>query len=319
MAFYTAIDERELLALLERYGIKELSSCVGVSDGIENTTYILDADGRQWILTLFEDLSAAELPFFVRLMTWLHERGLHELELPVACPLIDKSGQALQSLSGKPALLFPRLPGQHPRNITVEHCAVIGDFLGRMHAASVNYPERRTNPRGTEWMQQARQRLDSFLNAEDIALLDAQIANAKTLRALPLPQGLIHGDLFHDNALFNAEPALFENEKLCGVIDFYNACSDMLALDLAIVINDWCALPDGGVDAERAQTLLAAYNAQRSMTALEREHWQAVLQLAASRFWVSRLLAEKLPVRADVNHPHKPSAEYRSRLLHHLI
>ena len=307
MAFYTAINEHELLALLERYGIEKLSSCVGVSDGIENTTYILTADSQQWILTLFEDLSIAELPFFARLMTWLHER-----ELPVACPLIDKNGQALQNLSDKPALLFPRLPGQHPRNTTVAHCAVIGDFLGRMHTASVNYPEQRANPRGTEWMQQAHQRLDGFLNAEDMALLDAQIINAKILRTLPLPQGLIHGDLFHDNALFNGE-------QLCGVIDFYNACSDMLALDLAIVINDWCALPDGGVDAERTKTLLAAYSAQRPMTALEREHWQSVLQLAATRFWLSRLLAEKLPARADVNHPHKPSAEYRARLLHHLM
>lgn len=307
MAFYTAVDERELLALLERYGIAKLSACVGVSDGIENTTYILTADSQQWILTLFEDLSTDELPFFARLMTWLHERAL-----PVACPLIDKNGRALQSLSGKPALLFPRLPGQHPRNITVEHCAVIGDFLGRMHAASADYPERRANPRGTEWMQQAHQRLESFLNAEDMALLDAQIANARYLRNLSLPEGLIHGDLFHDNALF-------ENEQLCGVIDFYNACSDMLALDLAVVINDWCALPTGGVDAQRTQTLLAAYNAQRPLTALENQHWKTVLQLAATRFWLSRLLAEKLPARADVKHPHKPSAEYRERLLHHLM
>ncbi len=306
MAFYTAIDENELLALLARYGIGKLSSCVGVSDGIENTTYILTADPQQWILTLFEDLSAAELPFFARLMTWLHERAL-----PVACPLIDKNGQALQNLSGKPALLFPRLPGQHPRNTTVTHCAVIGDFLGRMHAASMNYPERRANPRGTEWMEQARQRLVGFLNVEDIALLDVQITNAKILRTLPIPQGLIHGDLFHDNALFNGE-------QLCGVIDFYNACTDMLALDLAIVINDWCALPDGGVDAERAQTLLDAYNAQRPMTALEKNHWTTILQLAATRFWLSRLLAEKLPSRVNVNHPHKPSAEYRARLAHHL-
>ena len=91
MAFYTVIGELELQALLERYGIGELSSCVGVSDGIENTTYILTADSQQWILTLFEDLSAIELPFFVRLMTWLHEQ-----KLPVACPLIDKNGQTLQ-------------------------------------------------------------------------------------------------------------------------------------------------------------------------------------------------------------------------------
>lgn len=307
MAFYTALDESELLALLKRYNIGQLSSCVGVSDGIENTTYILDDGAHQWILTLFEDLSAAELPFFTRLMLWLHER-----HLPVACPLADANGEILQKLSGKPALLFPRLPGQHPRVITPGHCAAIGDFLGRMHAASTGYPEQRANPRGTDWMQQAGERLGGQLSTEDAVLLAEQVANAKHLRALPLPQGLIHGDLFHDNALF-------ENKNLCGVIDFYNACTDMLALDLAIMINDWCAEPDGGLDQLRAQTLLAAYNVHRPLTALEREHWQAVLQLAATRFWLSRLLAEKLPARPGVNYPHKPSSEYRARLLHHLL
>ena len=307
MAFYTVIDELELQALLERYGIGELSSCVGVSDGIENTTYILTADSQQWILTLFEDLSVTELPFFARLMTWLHEH-----KLPVACPLIDKNEQALQSLSGKPALLFPRLSGQHPYNITAAHCAVIGDFLGRMHTVSVNYPEQRDNPRGTQWMEKAAGRLGDLLSPEDTALLASQVANAKYLRNLPMPQGLIHGDLFHDNALF-------AGDDLSGVIDFYNACTDMLTLDLAIVINDWCALPDGSVDAKLTEILLAAYNAQRPLTALEQQHWQAILQLAASRFWLSRLLAEKLPARPDVNHPHKPSSEYHARLLHHLM
>lgn len=307
MAFYTALDESELLALLQRYGIGRLSSCVGVSDGIENTTYILDDGSSQWILTLFEDLSEKELPFFSRLMIWLHERGL-----PVACPLADANGEILQTLSGKPALLFPRLPGQHPRAITTAHCTAIGDFLGRMHAASASYPDRRDNPRGTNWMEQAGLRLTGLLNAEGAALLAVQVENAKYLRALPLPQGLIHGDLFHDNALFEAE-------KLCGVIDFYNACTDMLALDLAIVINDWCALADGGVDEVRMQALLTAYNAQRALTALEREHWREILQLAATRFWLSRLLAEKLPARPGINHPHKPSSEYRARLLHHLV
>lgn len=306
MAFYTALDQSELLALLKRYSIGQLSSCVGVSDGIENTTYILDDGSHQWILTLFEDLSAKELPFFARLMIWLHER-----DLPVACPLADANGEILQTLSGKPALLFPRLPGQHPRVITSAHCAAIGDFLGRMHAASASYPEQRDNPRGTGWMELSGERLGGLLNAEDAALLAAQVVNAKRLRALSLPQGLIHGDLFHDNALF-------ENENLRGVIDFYNACTDMLALDLAIMINDWCAVADGGLDEQRVQTLLAAYNAHRPLTAQEREHWQVLLQLAATRFWLSRLLAEKLPARPGVNHPHKPSAEYRARLLYHL-
>jgi homoserine kinase type II len=311
MAFYTAVDESDLLILLERYGIGPLSSCTGVSDGIENTTYILRADAgqvgeQQWILTIFEDLSAAELPFFARLMTWLHERTL-----PVACPLADSSGRVLQHLAGKPALLFPRLPGQHPRSITSAHCAAIGDFLGQMHAASAQYPEQRDNPRGTAWMELAGERLDTLLSEADNALLQGQIANALNLRSLQLPCGLIHGDLFHDNALFL-------EDKLSGVIDFYNACTDILALDLAIVINDWCAMAEGGVDCVRMGILLDAYQIHRPLTALERQHWQSIMQLAASRFWLSRLLAEKLPARPDSAHPNKPSSEYRNRLRYHL-
>ncbi|MEZ5493079.1 MAG: homoserine kinase [Pseudomonadales bacterium] len=306
MAFYTALNEQELLAVLQGYGIAALTACEGASDGIENTTYFLQRDNQQWILTLFEEVSAEELPFFVRLMDWLFARGL-----PVAHALADNNTKTLHTLSGKPALLFPRLAGQHPRSMTVAQCRAIGDFLSRMHAVSGGYPEQRVNPRGTAWMCAARERLAVGLDTEQLALLDAQIANAKQLRALNLPTGLIHGDLFHDNALY-------EGDALCGVIDFYNACTDLLAWDLAIVINDWCALPDGGIDSARYHAIVDAYQQQRALTTQEKENWQALLQLAAARFWLSRLLSEKLPARPDVVHAHKPSAEYRARLQFHL-
>ena len=305
MAFYTALDEQELLALLRGYGISALTSCTGASDGIENTTYFLQNEKQKWILTLFEEISAEELPFFVRLMDWLFAH-----QLPVAHALADNNKKTLHILSGKPALLFPRLSGQHPRTMTLVQCNAIGDFLGRMHAVSQHYSEQRVNHRGTEWMQVSRERLVTCVDAEQLALLDMQIENAKHLRALNLPTGLIHGDLFHDNALY-------DGDTLCGVIDFYNACTDMLALDLAIVINDWCALPDGGIETVRYQTIVDAYQQHRALTALEKENWQAILQLAAARFWLSRLLAEKLPARPDVVHAHKPSAEYRARLQFH--
>lgn len=305
MAFYTALDEQELLALLRGYGISALTSCTGASDGIENTTYFLQNEKQKWILTLFEEISAEELPFFVRLMDWLFAH-----QLPVAHALADNNKKTLHILSGKPALLFPRLSGQHPRTMTLVQCNAIGDFLGRMHAVSQHYSEQRVNHRGTEWMQVSRERLVTCVDAEQLALLDMQIENAKHLRALNLPTGLIHGDLFHDNALY-------DGDTLCGVIDFYNACTDMLALDLAIVINDWCALPDGGIETVRYQTIVDAYQQHRALTALEKEHWQALLQVAAARFWLSRLLAEKLPARPDMVYAHKPSAEYFARLQFH--
>jgi homoserine kinase type II len=305
MAFYTELNQQELLALLRDYGIDALTACTGASDGIENTTYFLQNEKQKWILTLFEEISAEELPFFVRLMDWLFAH-----QLPVAHALADNHEKTLHMLSGKPALLFPRLSGQHPRTMTLAQCRAIGDFLGRMHAVSRHYSEQRDNHRGTAWMQVSRERLAACIDAEALALLDAQIANAKQLRALHLPTGLIHGDLFHDNALY-------DGDTLCGVIDFYNACTDMLALDLAIVINDWCALPDGSIEAVRYHAIVDAYQQHRALTALEKEHWQIILQVAAARFWLSRLLAEKLPARPDVVHAHKPSAEYRARLQFH--
>lgn len=306
MAFYTALDPAELQALLARYGIPASAACDGASDGIENSTYFLAAGEQQWVLTVFEEIGSEELPFFVRLMDWLFAR-----QLPVAHALADSQGVALHTLSGKPALLFPRLPGRHPRQTSIRQCEAIGDFLGRMHTVTCHYPEQRDNPRGTAWMEQAALRLAGHLDVEGQALLEGQLANARQLRASSLPQGLIHADLFHDNALF-------DGDQLCGVIDFYVACTDLLALDLAIVINDWCALPSGGVDPDKAQAIRQAYERQRPLVALEREHWQAILQLAACRFWLSRLLAEKVPSRSGVSHPHKPSVEYRLRLEHHL-
>lgn len=307
MAFYTALLDHEFEDLCLRFGLGSLVSCTGASDGIENTTYFLVADSRRFVLTIFEDITIGELPFFVRLMQWLDRCGL-----PVACPLQDGSGQVLQELSGKPALLFPCLPGQHPAPVTLAQCEAIGSCLGRIHANTRNFPQQRDNPRATAWMQEARLRLAGMVSHEDLLLLDGQIENATALRSLDLPVGIVHGDLFHDNALF-------VGDVLTGVIDFYNACTDLLLLDLAIVVNDWCAGDDGVINQDLMGALVAAYDAERPLCQIEKTCWQHVLQLAAARFWLSRLLAEKLPAAHGVVHAHKPSVEYRDRLCYHMV
>ena len=306
MAFYTALDERELDTFRLGFNIEPVASYTGASDGIENTTYFLTAGSRRFVLTLFEDISMSELPFFIGLMQWLDQCGL-----PVACPLQDSSGVTLHVLSGKPALLFPCLPGRHPSPVTLAQCIAVGTCLGRMHASTQAYPEQKPNSRSTAWMEGARSQLRDLLCDEDIALLDSQIHNSQWLRLQAgLPVGVIHGDLFHDNALF-------EGEHLTGIIDFYNACTDVLLLDLAIVVNDWCVEPSGGLNGHLMAALVAAYQGERPLEEKEKQSWQQVLQLAASRFWLSRLLAEKLPSKHGVVHSHKPSAEYRARLIHH--
>ncbi|HQQ63066.1 MAG TPA: homoserine kinase [Pseudomonadales bacterium] len=306
MAFYTALLEHEVEDLCNRFGLGPLASCIGASDGIENSTYFLITDSSKYVLTLFEDISMSELPFFVGLMQWLDSRGL-----PVACPVRDRNGQVLQMLSGKPALLFPCLPGCHPSPVTLFQCEAIGSCLGKIHAGTYAYPERRDNPRGTGWMLDARLRLAGLMDAADLLLLDGQIENARLLRSQGLPLGVIHGDLFHDNALF-------VGNELTGVIDFYNACTDLLLLDLAVVVNDWCGKPDGSLNKSLVDAVVAAYEVERPLCLAEKQAWQATLQLAASRFWLSRLLAEKLPASHGVIHAHKPSAEYKSRLMYHL-
>ncbi len=306
MAFYTALLEHELEDLRVRFGLDSFRSCIGASDGIENTTYFLITDSSKLVLTLFEDVPLGDLPFFIGLMQWLDSLGL-----PVACPIQDKNGQVLQVLSDKPALLFPCLPGSHPSPVTSAQCVAIGSCLGRIHANTCNYPELRANPRGTPWMQSTRLRLQGLVGDSDLTLIDEQIKNALELRSKDLPVGVIHGDLFHDNALF-------VGSELTGVIDFYNACTDVLLLDLAIVVNDWCGEPDGSINTSLMDTLVAAYETERPLCQAERLVWSSVLQLAASRFWLSRLSAEKLPVAHGVVHAHKPSLEYWSRLHYHI-
>ncbi len=309
MAFYTSLDQHQLADLLARYGVPSPVACEGASDGIENSTYFLQSAEQRWILTLFEDLHAGELPFFIDLMQWLHAQGL-----PVAHPLTDQHGTTLHSLSDKPALLFPRLPGRHVTAVTQRECAAIGHCLGTLHRASQSYPVQRDNPRSTAWMTHAQDRLSGLIPPEDMALLINQTDNACRMRALDLPTGIIHGDLFRDNALFIEDK---DGNTLSGVIDFYNACTDLLLLDLAIVVNDWCGIAGGGLDLALTEALVMAYIAERPLHHNERSHWQAVLQLAASRFWLSRLLAEKLPQRHGIHHAHKPSEEYRLHILYH--
>lgn len=304
MAVYTRISSQDLDTLLARYQLPTASNYQGASDGIENSTYFVNSGEQAYILTIFEELSAEQLPFFTRLMHWLAERNL-----PVACPLTDATGVVIQQVADKPALLFPRLTGSHPKRLDALHIHQIGDFLGRMHAETQHYPEQRQNPRGRQWLTATATQLQTALDDERRAWVAQATALSETLASSELPRGLIHGDLFHDNALF-------DGEQLTGVIDFYAAGTDILALDLAIVANDWCGLPQGGVDPGKTAILLAAYQSHRALSAPEQTLWPQLLQLAAARFWFSRLQQELFPAHG-VTHLHKPSQQYLQHFLAH--
>ncbi|WP_028468156.1 homoserine kinase [Neptunomonas japonica] len=286
MAVYTQLSQDDMTNLLVQYDLGQLVSYKGIEGGIENTNYFvtLEKDHQQteYVLTVFEEFGMDDMPFFVELTTWLAER-----QLPVPFPFKDSNGIALKKLHNRPALIQPRFSGEHvaQQDLTPEHCASIGTHLAKFHLAAENFYLRRQAHRGVFWWRRESQNIQRYLSKEDGELLAQEVRLFDELREQPwgLPMGIIHGDMFHDNALF-------EGNQVSAILDVYNAATAFLLFDLAIVANDWCTLPDGTIDTQREQALLKAYHAQRPFTADEYKAWPQLTRTAAMRFWLSRLI-----------------------------
>ncbi len=299
MAVYTQLSHNDLHEFLADFELGELTDLKGIDGGIENTNYFVTTTGAEktpaadgaiqqtaqteqhFVLTLFEELPQDEMPFFVELTRFLAERGV-----PVPAPLRDSNGIALKQLKQRPALLLPRFEGGQLAQVTPDACSQIGHALAKMHRAGSDFFMTRQAHRGVFWWRRESSRVAPRLSEEDAALLRDEVNSFDALRQQPwdLPQGIIHGDLFHDNALFH-------QGKLTGIIDLYNACTGYLLYDLAIVANDWCVEPDGQLDPARLDALLRAYAAVRPFTDDEHKAWPILLRSAAMRFWLSRLIS----------------------------
>ncbi len=282
MSVYTAVPEAALRAWLAAYRLGPLQACEGIAAGVENTNYFVDTDGGRYVLTLFERMSLAELEPYLKLMA-------HLAKARVSCPrpLRDQDGRLCSTLCGKPAALVMRLPGSEVGEPAPAHCAAIGRWLAEMHVAVTDFAPRWPNPRGAAWRETTAAYVLPQLACAERALLEqalrAQSRGAGIYKALP--RGIVHADLFRDNALF----AHLEKGVLGGVIDFYFAGEDALLFDLAVVANDWCRAADKTLDVGRTQALLRAYHARRPLSEAEKVAWPLVLQAAALRFWLSRL------------------------------
>ncbi|WP_251977580.1 homoserine kinase [Salinicola avicenniae] len=302
MAVFTPLSDDQVAEFLERYTVGSLQRLKGVPQGTENSTFFATTDQGEWVLTLFEQGEFEDLPFFVDLLDYLADH-----HLPVPGPVHDREGVALQRLAGRPALLFPRMPGSHPSAPNLAQCAELGDALGRLHVVSQQFDGTRPNPRDLTWLQQRHGEVLEFLSPDDQALMRAEIAHYREVFAeRELPQGAIHGDLFRDNTLY-------DGDRLGGIIDFYNGCTGDLLFDLAIVINDWTSDEAGNIDRARYEAILGAYLAHRPLTATERERWPSMLRMTALRYWLSRLLVIHVDPPAHDITPHDP-ARFRTLL-----
>jgi homoserine kinase type II len=295
MSVYTTVTPDELAAWLDAYNVGTLTQLQGISAGIENTNYFVYTTAGRYVLTLFEKLTAAELPFYLNLMAHLANHGV-----PSARPLPDRFGHLLGELNGKPAALVSFLPGKDVAQPDARHCAAVGAMLARIHLGGQVYASRMDNPRGLSWWREVSPQLVRFLSPADATLLRNEVEFQSNSHFEGLPHGAIHADLFRDNVLF-------EGMRISGVIDFYFACTDTLIYDVAICVNDWCVHDDGRLDEVRAAALLDAYRATRPLTQAEPAAWPTMLRAAALRFWISRLYDYHLPRPGELTHAHNPA------------
>lgn len=294
MSVYTPVQAEALSRWLKRYAVGSLVALEGIAEGVENTNYLVTTTQGRFVLTLFEKLTAAELPFYLGLMAHLADHGV-----PSARPIAALDDRTLGELNGKPAALVSFLPGRPVAQPSVAHCAAAGTVLAEIHLAGRTYPGRLENPRGPKWWRETAPKVAPLLSAQDAALLTEELRVQALYRFQDLPRGAIHADLFLDNVFF-------EDGRVCGVIDFYFACTDALLYDVAIAANDWCLADGGDLDDERAGALLSAYHAVRPLQAIERGAWPILLRAAALRFWISRLHDLHFPRAGPLTHAKDP-------------
>jgi homoserine kinase type II len=294
LSVYTPVSEAQATEWLRSYSIGTLVALEPIKAGIENSNFFLTTTQGRYVLTLFERLPAAELPFYLDLMAHLARHGI-----PSPAPIADLADQYLRELNGKPAALVTRLPGRSLDQPGEKECAELGALLGRMHLAGRSYPAYLDNPRGPKWWRFAAAEVRRFLSRPQLALLDDEMAFQAQHRFPDLPRGPVHADLFRDNALF-------EKGRISGVIDFYFAGVDCLLFDVAVCANDWCLDAGLGLDASRTRALWQAYETVRPLAPLEGEAWPVMLRAAALRFWLSRLYDFHLPRPGMLVHAHDP-------------
>lgn len=281
MAVYTDISEVELAAFLRDYDIGELLSYKGIAEGVENSNFLIHASSGAYILTLYEKrVNPDDLPFFLGLMQHLNEKGLR-------CPLPvrQKSGEAIGRLGGRPAAVITFLEGMWMRRPTVEHCREVGKALAQLHLAGADFPMARRNALGVDgWRPLWNRAAPDADNVEPglAAEVEADLEHLEKRWPADLPVGIIHADLFPDNVFFLGK-------ELSGLIDFYFACTDILAYDVATCLNAWCFEKDNSYNLTKGAALLSAYDAVRPLSPAEAEALPLLAHGSALRFMLTRL------------------------------
>ena len=308
MAVYTDVSAEDLGEFLAGYDLGELLSYKGIAEGVENSNFLVHTGTGHYILTLYEKrVAAGDVPFFLALMEHLAARG-------ITCPqpVKDRSGEALGTLCGRPAAVVTFLDGMWMRRPDAGHCAAVGEALARMHLAGADFAGTRRNALSVAgWrplFEQAAPRADGVQHGLR-ATIETELDQLEKSWPRDLPQGVIHADLFPDNVFFLGD-------RLSGLIDFYFACTDTLAYDVAICLNAWCFEPDHSYNVTKGRDLLTAYIKTRPLSDAERDALPLLARGAAMRFLLTRLV-DWLNVPAGALVRPKNPLEYFRKLRFH--
>jgi homoserine kinase type II len=300
MAVFTSVTLDDLSQWIKQFPLGKALALQGIASGIENSNFFLTTERGEFVLTIFENLSFEQLPFYVQLMHHLAERGV-----PVPAPVANERGDMVVALHGKPASIVSKLAGSSEMDPQPVHCAEVGAMLARMHLAGRDFTLQQPNLRGLAWWTETVPGILPHLDADTAALLRSELAFQQEFAAgdsyRALARGPVHADLFRNNVMF-------VGDKLSGCFDFYFAGWDTWLFDIAVTVNDWCIdLATGALDEARVTALTRAYHAARPFTAAEQDAWQPMLRAAALRFWVSRLYDFHKPRAAEMLTPHDPT------------
>jgi homoserine kinase type II len=281
MAVYTEVSDEDLIAFIAEYEIGEVTGCKGIAEGIENSNYLLTTDGGTFILTLYEKrVRLGDLPFFLGFMEHLAGRGI-----PCPTPVKARDGNALRMLCGRPAAVITFLTGMWPRRVTPEHCVELGAAMARLHLAGADFSMVRPNDLSVGAWRPLLEASAGRADEVQPGLSDELEAELRTLEdrwPADLPSGVIHADLFPDNVFFSAG-------RLSGLIDFYFACNDFFAYDLAVCLNAWCFEKEGSFNVTKARRMLTAYRKVRDFSDAELAALPLLAQGSAMRFLLTRL------------------------------
>ncbi len=305
MAVYTHVSDEALNAFLKDYDIGNVVSFKGIAGGVENSNYFLQTDRDSYILTLYEKrVAEVDLPCFVCLMDHLAHKGF-----PCPQPIRRRTGEAIGRLENRPAAIVSFLPGIDVETPDLTQCQLAGETLARLHAAGEGFKIHRKNALDPDgWGSLAEASGDRADEAEDgmARLISSELAETMASWPASIPKGIVHADFFKDNVFFL-------DGRISGVIDFYFACNDFFAYDVAVAVNAWCFDEAIEFRADRLSALLEGYQSVRMLELAEKQALPILTRGAALRFLLTRVYDWLNVPKGALVLPHDPT-EFSARL-----